>query len=74
MQGSRSVCYGKNSTCVFCMVYFIQVYDRCQKLLLCLSPYRTLELMDKLCEGHDEVLHKWRCSLLNYITKNRLVD
>lgn len=37
-----------------------QVYTRLQKLLLCLSHKSTLSFIDKLGEGYDTAVHRWR--------------
>ena len=46
--------------CMFCR----QVFNRLQKLGLCLSPASTLKLLGNLGEGHDEKIFEWQDSLL----------
>ena len=46
--------------CMFCR----QVFNRLQKLGLCLSPASTLKLLGNWGEGHDEKIFKWQDSLL----------
>ena len=49
------------------LVTIYQVFNRLQKLGLCLSPYATLKLLDSLGDGHDEKLFEWRDSLVRRI-------
>ena len=46
---------------------FYQVFNRLQKLGLCLSPFATLKLLDSLGEGHDEKICEWQASLVGRI-------
>lgn len=38
----------------------MQVYDRLQKLYLCLSHSKTIQLVDQLGEDYDEVARQWK--------------
>ncbi len=38
----------------------MQVYDRLQKLCLCLSHSKTIQLVDQLGTDHDEVARQWK--------------
>lgn len=38
----------------------MQVYDRLQKLCLCLSHSKTIQLIDQLGEDYDEVVRQWK--------------
>ena len=41
----------------------VQVYDRLQKVGLCLSHGRTIKLVDRLGEGFDEQVLHWKSQI-----------
>ena len=43
---------------------FIQVFNRLQKLQLCLSPKGTLNMLDKAGVGYDDTVWEWWDSLM----------
>ena len=42
------------------MILRIQVYDRLQKVGLCLSHGRTIKIVDRLGEGFNEKVLQWK--------------
>lgn len=44
---------------------FQQVYRRLQRLMLCLSPSPTLQLIDSLGSGFDDRVLEWKSILLD---------
>ena len=46
----------------------IQVFNRLQKIQLCLSHKSTLRFLDIASEEYDEKVHRWRESLLERTT------
>ena len=42
----------------------MQVFKRLQKVMLCLSPAATLDLLSDLGDAHDESVLEWPDSLL----------
>ena len=51
------------NTVIIMINLFMQVFDRLQKLHLCLSHRKTVRTVDKLGENHDSVLCEWRNAL-----------
>ena len=49
---------------VNCTVLFMQVYNRLQRAMLCLTPVATLNLLDSLGSDFDAPVCEWRDSLL----------
>ena len=50
----------------------MQVYTRLHKLGICMSHKSTVRLLDKLGEGHDAEVHKWKEDLLTHIQLNQV--
>ena len=44
-------------------ILHMQVYTQLQRLLLCLSHKSTIRTIDKLGDGHDQAVIKWKNSL-----------
>ena len=47
----------------------LQVYDRVQKLYLCLSNKATIRTIDKFGANYDEPVMKWRDRILQGMTE-----
>ncbi len=50
--------------CTITAMILLQVFRRLQKLMLCLSPTATINLLNNLGEGHDELVLEWQDELL----------
>ena len=53
---------------ILCM----QVYTQLQRLLLCLSHKSTIRTIDKLGDGHDQAVIKWRNNLEQLMASNEV--
>lgn len=42
--------------------YIIQIFKRLQKLGLCVSHWKTIQIIDFLGEGFDEEVLKWKAN------------
>ena len=45
------------------MLYYNKVYDRLQKVGLCLSHGKTVKLVDRLGLGFDEKVMEWKTEI-----------
>ena len=46
------------------MLYSLQVFNRLQKAMICLSPSATIRLLDSLGADYDDPVTEWRDALV----------